>query len=286
LVSSTGIFRISLYSSRKRLIASSAAASSPEAMLFSDRENANTADGECLMVDLELDDGLAIVTIDRPHARNAISLETMDQLDKALDGAEGAKALVLTGAGDRAFVSGGDLKELAALRTEWDASTMAFRMRSICDRIAGFPTPTIAALNGHALGGGAEFAVAADIRLAADDIKIGFNQVTLEIMPAWGGAERLVALVGYSKALLLAGTGTVLDAAGAERIGLVDKVIPRANFNEDWRAIAKSLATRPAGEIKRVMKGVSTTEAVAAFARLWVSDEHWAAADKVMKRGK
>ena len=105
------------------------------------------------MVDLELDDGLAIITIDRPHARNAISLETMDQLDKALDGAEGARALVLTGAGDRAFVSGGDLKELAALRTEWDASTMAFRMRSICDRIAGFSTPTIAVLNGHALGG-------------------------------------------------------------------------------------------------------------------------------------
>ena len=183
-------------------------------MLFSAMENANTADGERLMVDLELDDGLAIITIDRPHARNAISLETMDQLDKALDGAEGARALVLTGAGDRAFVSGGDLKELAALRTEWDASTMAFRMRSICDRIAGFPTPTIAVLNGHALGGGAEFAVAADIRLAADDIKIGFNQVTLEIMPAWGGAERLVALVGYSKALLLAGTGTVLDPSG------------------------------------------------------------------------
>jgi hypothetical protein len=67
---------------------------------------------------------------------------------------------------------------------------------------------------------------------------------------------------------------------------LVDKVLPRASFDEGWRAIAKSLATRPAGEIKRVMKGVSTTEAVAAFARLWVADEHWAAADKVMKRGK
>jgi enoyl-CoA hydratase len=255
-------------------------------MLFSGRENANTADGERLMVDLEIDDGLAIITIDRPHARNAISLETMDQLDKALDGAEGAQALVLTGAGDRAFVSGGDLKELAALRTEWDASTMAFRMRSICDRIAGFPTPTVAALNGHALGGGAEFAVAADIRLAADDVKIGFNQVTLEIMPAWGGAERLVGLVGYNKALLLAGTGTVLDAAEAERIGLVDKVLPRPSFDEDWRGIARALASRPAGEIKRVMKGVSTTEAVAAFARLWVSEEHWAAADKVMKCGK
>jgi enoyl-CoA hydratase len=238
------------------------------------------------MVDLELDDSLAVITIDRPHARNAISLETMDQLEKALDGADGARALVLKGAGDRAFVSGGDLKELSALRTDLEASSMAFRMRTICDRIAGFPTPTIAVLNGHVLGGGAEFAVAADIRLAADDIKIGFNQVTLEIMPAWGGAERLVALVGYSKALLLAGTGTVLGADDAERIGLVDKVLRRTSFDEDWRAIAKALAGRPAGEIKRVMKGVSTTEAVAAFARLWVSDKHWAAADKVMKRDK
>ena len=226
------------------------------------------------------------ITIDRPHARNAISLETMDQLEKALDGAEGAAALVLTGAGDRAFVSGGDLKELSALRTEAEASAMAFRMRTICDRIAGFPVPTIAALNGHALGGGAEFAVAADIRLAADDIKIGFNQVALAIMPAWGGAERLTKLVGRSKALLLAGTGTVLGAAEAERIGLIDRVLPRASFDEDWRAIARSLATRPAGEIKRVIDGATTTEAVAAFARLWVSDEHWEAADEVMKRGK
>jgi enoyl-CoA hydratase/carnithine racemase len=238
------------------------------------------------MVDLELDDGLAVITIDRPHARNAISLETMDQFDKALDGAEGAGALVITGAGDRAFVSGGDLKELSALRTEEEAGAMAWRMRSICDRIAGFPTPTIAALNGHALGGGAEVAVAPDIRLAADDIKIGFNQVALEIMPAWGGAERLVELVGFSKALLLAGTGMILTAEDAQRSGLVDHVVSRASFDEEWRTIAKSLARRPAGEIKRVMRGVTTTEAVAAFARLWVSDEHWAAADKVMKRGK
>ncbi len=238
------------------------------------------------MVDLELDDGLAVITIDRPHARNAISLETMDQLEKALDGAHGAAALVITGAGDRAFVSGGDLKELSALRTELDASAMAFRMRSICDRIAGFAGPTIAAMNGHALGGGAEFAVSADIRVAADDIKIGFNQVSLEIMPAWGGAERLVTLVGYSRALLLAGSGTIIGAAEAERIGLVDRVIPRASFDGGWRDLARALASRPAGEIKRVMKGATTTEAVAAFARLWVSDEHWAAADKVMKRDK
>jgi enoyl-CoA hydratase len=207
-------------------------------------------------------------------------------LAQALDAAEGARALVIRGAGDRAFVSGGDLKELSAIRTEQDASAMAWQMRSICDRLASFPTPVIAALNGHALGGGAEVAVAADIRLAADDIRIGFNQVSLAIMPAWGGAERLAALVGNSKALLLAGTGTVLEAAEAERIGLVDRVLPRASFDDDWRAVARALATRPASEIKRVIAGVPTTEAVAAFARLWVSDEHWQAADRVMKRGK
>src|SRR6202011_6076541 len=184
------------------------------------------------MVDLEFDDGLAVLTIDRPHARNAISLETMEQLEKALDAAAGARTLVIKGAGDRAFVSGGDLKELSSLRTEEDAAAMAKRMRSICDQLAGFPAPVIAALNGHAFGGGAEVAVAADIRLAAEDIKIAFNQVALQIIPPWGGAERLAALLGKSRALLLAGTGTVLEAVEAERIGLVDKVLPRASFDE------------------------------------------------------
>ena len=236
------------------------------------------------MVDLELDNGLAVITINRPEARNAIGLTTMDQLDKALDAAIGARALVITGAGDRAFVSGGDLKELAAIRTAEEASAMAWRMRSICDRIAEFPAPVVAALNGHALGGGAEVAVAADIRLAADDIKIGFNQVALAIMPAWGGAERLAALVGPGKALLLAGTGTILSATEAEHIGLVDQVLPRSTFGEDWRRVAWALTTRPAGEIKRVIAGVSPGEAVEAFARLWVDDEHWQAAKRVMRR--
>ncbi|MBI3214959.1 MAG: enoyl-CoA hydratase/isomerase family protein [Mycobacterium sp.] len=237
------------------------------------------------MVDLEFDEGLAVITIDRPHARNAIAPETMDQLDEALERAHGALALVIRGGGDRAFVSGGDLKELAKLRTEDEAAAMARRMRGICDRIAAFPAPVVAALNGHALGGGAEVAVAADIRIAADDIRIGFNQVTLEIMPAWGGAERLAALVGRGRALLLAGSGTILDAAGALRVGLVDQVLPRAEFDAGWRAVARSLAHHAATDIKRVIAGVEPEEAIGAFARLWVSDEHWAAADKVLNKG-
>jgi enoyl-CoA hydratase len=238
------------------------------------------------VVDLELDQGLAVITINRPSARNAIAPETMDQLGQAIVGAKGALCLVIRGDGDKAFVSGGDLKELSALRTEEQAAAMAWRMRSLCDELANFPAPVVAALNGHAFGGGAEVAVAADIRVAAHDIKIGFNQVSLEIMPAWGGAERLAALVGRGRALMLAGTGAVLTADQAEKVGLVDRVLPRATFETEWRSLARALANRPAGDIKRVMSGVPASDAVAAFASLWVSDEHWAAADRVMKRSR
>ena len=114
-------------------------------------------------VHLELSHDVAVLTIDRPHARNAIGLGTMAELDHALSRAESSNAtvLVIRGAGDRAFVSGGDLKELSAIRDEAGAATMATRMRRVLDRIALFPVPVIAALNGHALGGGAEVAVAA-----------------------------------------------------------------------------------------------------------------------------
>ena len=187
-----------------------------------------------------------MLTIDRPHARNAIALDTMEQLEKAIDEAAGARALVIKGAGDRAFVSGGDLKELSALRTEEDAAAMAKRMRSICDQLAGFPAPVIAALNGHAFGGGAEVAVAADIRVAADDIKIAFNQVALEIMPAWGGAERLAALVGKSRALLLAGTGRASTPPRPSGSAWWMWCCPAPPSSDGWRSV-RQVAGPPPG---------------------------------------
>lgn len=105
-------------------------------------------------------------------------------------------------------------------------------------------------------------------------------------MPAWGGAERLAAIVGRGRALMLAGSGAVLTADQAEKVGLVDRVLPRATFETEWRSFARALANRPAGHIKRVMSGVPASDAVAAFASLWVSDEHWAAADRVMNRSR
>src|SRR5271168_2153877 len=177
----------------------------------------------------------------------------MDQLGQAIVGAKGALCLVIRGEGDKAFVSGGDLKELSALRTEEQAAAMAWRMRSLCDELANFPAPVIAALNGHARGGGAEVAVAADIRVAADDVTIAFNQSELAIMPAWGGAERLAAVVGRPQALLLATTGERIPAGEALRIGLFDRVYPRAAFESSWRSLATAVAASPSAAIKRVI---------------------------------
>ena len=163
----------------------------------------------------------------------------------------------------------------------------------MCDRIAAFPGPALAALNGHALGGGAEFAVAADIRLAADDVKIGFNQVTLAIMPAWGGAERLAALVGKGRALLLAGTGTHPGRRrGAAARPRRRRGVARESFEDEWRARrAQARPTVRSVAIKRVIAGRAHRGGRRVRSpSLWVSDEHWAAADKVMdkvmKRGK
>jgi enoyl-CoA hydratase len=236
-------------------------------------------------VALDRQEGVAILTVDRPAVRNAISLATMDGIEQALDDAADASVLVVRGSGDRAFISGGDLKELAKIRTHEAAVAMALRMRRLCDRMSTFPGPVIAALNGHALGGGAEVAVAADIRVAADDVRIGFTQAGLAIMPAWGGAERLAALVGRSQALLLVTTGDRLDTAEAHRIGLIDRVYPRAEFEESWRALARQIASSPARPIKALIAQAAPhhhpgleRSAADAFARLWTSDAHWAAA--------
>jgi enoyl-CoA hydratase/carnithine racemase len=247
-------------------------------------------------VRLEHDAGVAILTIDRPEARNAIGLRTIGDLEVALaDIAQSeARVLVFTGAGDRAFVSGGDLKELASIRTADGAEEMARAMRRVLDDVATLPIPVIAALNGHALGGGAEVAIAADIRVAAADAKIGFTQSTLGIVPAWGGAERLVGTIGRSRALLLIATGEVLSAADAYAVGLIDIVYSRAEFDAGWRELARRVADLPAGVTRAIKEVISLAapsehpqtenDAVRAFSKLWISDAHWAAVEQATAR--
>jgi enoyl-CoA hydratase len=245
---------------------------------------------EAAGVRTSVEDGVAVLTVDRPAVRNAIGLATMDALSAALGSVADADVLVIRGGGDRAFISGGDLKELAQIRTHDSAVEMAVRMRRVCDQIATFPAPVIAVLNGHALGGGAEVAVAADIRVACDDVTIAFNQSRLAIMPAWGGAERLAGLVGRAQALLLCTTGERVGMTEALRIGLVDRVYPRSSFEESWRSLATRIAASPSRALKSVIAAAAPhhhpgleESAADTFAALWVDDAHWAAADGIRK---
>jgi enoyl-CoA hydratase/carnithine racemase len=249
-------------------------------------------------VRLEIDGAVAVVTIDRPEVRNAIGFATVDELDSALDevAGSGAAVVVIRGGGDRAFVSGGDLKELSTVRTHEDAMAMASRVRRVLDRVSALPVPVVAALNGHALGGGAEVAISADIRIAADDVDIGFNQVRLGIMPAWGGAERLAQTIGRGRAILAIATGEVYDAASAERLGLVDIVVPRASFEDDWRSLARRIAETAPGTSRSVKAVIDAAisaihphledDATDAFAQLWTAEAHWAAVDALSERRK
>lgn len=241
---------------------------------------------------LEVAEDLATLTINRPDARNAISLEIMGLLETALNELEAAppSVVVVRGAGDRAFVSGGDLKDLADLRTLDQASAMSRRMRSVLDRLAGLASLTIAAINGDAIGGGGEVALACDLRIAADDVLIAFSQSQLAIMPAWGGIERLTTTVGRSQALSLLLTPRRLTAPEALAVGLVDEVVVRAGFDHRVAEVARGIARLPrhvVTEVGAVVNAVSpavspatSDRAVAGFATAWVDDAHWEAVDR------
>lgn len=247
-------------------------------------------------VRLEFEGLVAVVTIDRPAARNAIGQATMRGFQDAVRqvAESDAHVLVLTGGGDRAFVSGGDLKELSAIRSFEDAVAMAMTMRSVLDDLASLPIPVVAAMNGSAYGGGAEVAVACDIRIAADDVKCAFNQVSLGIMPAWGGVERLSAIVGSGRSLLLMTTGREVSASGGLQLGLFDIVVPRAEFPAAWRRLATDIARAPRDAlvgIKGAQRAVIpaahpdlAADATAWFAKTWVADIHWEMVENAQQR--
>ena len=239
---------------------------------------------------------IASITIDRPDARNALNLEAMADLDAALDAAAGwaLHAIFIRGAGDRAFVSGGDLKELESIRDEEFALGMAGRMRATLDRIPGLPMPVVAIVNGHAIGGGAEVAIACDYRLAADDVRIGFTQATLGLMPGWGGIERLVQAIGRGRALHLLTTGRTIDADEAQAIGLFEEVVARADFEARVESLAAELAEVPLPALAGIKRAAEAAlpyarpelagAATADFARAWAADAHWEAIERAQAR--
>ena len=184
-------------------------------------------------------DRIATITINRPDKLNALSVATVADLDRCIrETRERADvgAVILTGAG-RAFAAGADVGEIAAMNAV-QAHALAVRGQAMVRQFETSPKPTIAAINGFALGGGCELAMGCHVRIAADSAKLGQPEVKLGLAPGYGGTQRLARLVGRGRALQLLLTGEAIDAAEAYRIGLVNRVVPAAELLAAARALA------------------------------------------------
>lgn len=197
-------------------------------------------------VTVDVQDRLAIVTINRPEVRNALNSEVVRELTatfERLAREPGVGAVILTGAGDRAFVAGADIKEMVG-RSGLEMQALSELGRRLGEAMEGCPKPIIAAINGYALGGGCEIAMACDIRLAAENAKIGQAEINIGIIPGFGGSQRLPRLVGAGWAAQMVLTGDPVDAATAERIGLVNKTVPADKLLDEARALARRIAEK------------------------------------------
>lgn len=200
--------------------------------------------GDYKTILLELSDGVAVLTVNRPQVRNALGAETVAEIQAALRqlaGRNDVGVLIVTGAGDKAFVSGADVGEL---RQRGKREALEAINQQLFSAVEDFPQPVIAAVNGYALGGGFELALACDIRIAAEEAVFGFPETGLGIMPAAGGTQRLPRHVGWGKAKELILTGERVDAREAERLGLVSTVVPRPELLGTARAYARKILSQ------------------------------------------
>ena len=213
---------------------------------------------------VERDDAIALVTINRPKVLNALDSHTLDELRRAalqLRQDDRVRVVILTGAGDRAFVAGADIKELAA-QSPSSAREHALAGQRVFELIENLGKPVLAAINGFALGGGCELAMACTMRLASDTATIGQPEINLGLLPGYGGTQRLPRLVGIGRALEMMLTGVPIDATEAERIGLVNRVVPAAALMDEARALAAMLAQRPPAAARFIVEAVNKGSAM------------------------
>jgi enoyl-CoA hydratase/carnithine racemase len=190
---------------------------------------------------LDISESIATLTVDRPSVKNALNLETVDELHRALDELavnDAAGVLIITGVGESSFVSGADINDI---RSRSGADGLSAINSSLFAKIDRFPRPVIAAVNGYALGGGCELALACDIRVAADTAKFGQPELGLGIIPGAGATQRLPRIVGLGWAKHLVLTGDIIDAKQALEIGLVTAVMPASQLQVRARELAKKI---------------------------------------------
>ncbi len=247
-----------------------------------------------------IDAGVLAVTIDRPEKRNPLSLGVLARLREVFEEEAGnplVNVAVVTGAGSKAFASGGDLGELARYRSREDAEAIALHGRAALDAIRFFPVPVIARLNGVALGGGAELALACDLRWSCASATFGFIHARLGLSAPWGGAADLTRLVGPAQALQLMVRASVLNADESHALGVIDLVCPdHANFDH-WFERQLAAFHGPSRAAMVAYKAITAASHTAAsqgrppaeqqrletqhFSELWCDEAHWLAMAKL-----
>jgi len=207
---------------------------------------------------IERDGGVAVLTINRPKVLNALNTQTLDELRRAvleLKSDAGVRAVILTGSGEKSFVAGADINELAT-QTPTTGREHAIAGQHVLDLIEHLGKPVIAAINGYALGGGCELAMACTIRIAADSAKLGQPEINLGLIPGYAGTQRLARIVGRGRALELLLTGDQITAQEAHRLGLVNRVVPAAELMTEAKKLASVLAAKAPVAIRYILEAV------------------------------
>ncbi|GAC1392978.1 MAG: short-chain-enoyl-CoA hydratase [Vulcanimicrobiaceae bacterium] len=208
--------------------------------------HANATEFETILLERN-HDGAATITLNRPKVLNALNAQVLSELSQALSDLEkegDVHAIIITGSGEKAFAAGADIGELNALPNAVEGARKARIGQQLTLQIERLRQPVIMAINGFALGGGCEIAMAGDIRICSENAKFGQPEVNLGLIPGYGGSQRTTRLVGRGMAMYLCLTGEIIDAQEALRIGLVQKVVPLAELQNEAQRIAKLIASK------------------------------------------
>ncbi len=207
---------------------------------------------------LDREGAVAVVTVNRPKVLNALNIATLDELAatmRQLQQDETVRCLIVTGAGEKAFIAGADINELAEL-TPAAGREHARAGQAVFNLIEQLGKPVIAAINGYALGGGCELAMACTLRIAADTARLGQPEINLGLIPGFGGTQRLARLVGVGRALELLLTGEPIGAAEAYRLGLVNRVVPAAELMAEAHRLAATIAAKAPVAVRYILEAV------------------------------
>ena len=229
-------------------------------------------------LNVEIDRGVALVTLDRPDSMNALNVELREAIiaaARSLDTNDDVNAVVFTGAGDKAFCAGADLKERGDKSVQELYDHRRHGRPKFVSAVANMVKPTIAAINGYALGGGAELALQCDILIASDRAKLGFPEVTIGFLPGGGACQRLPRLVGLQKAKELILTGRRIDAHEAEQLGLVARVVPHEKLLDEALTLARTIAANPRMSVVQAKIALNASQETTLSAGLQFENEAW-----------